>query len=97
MSSSRALVNATTPSPSPSTADPAKPDTSKGAENAKDKTQAKVKLERATFGSGCFWCGEAIFERIPGVKSVVSGYAGGNVPYPTYEMVSSGETKRKSN
>jgi peptide-methionine (S)-S-oxide reductase len=53
---------------------------------------AKPKIEKATFGSGCFWCGEAVFERIKGVKTVVSGYAGGNVPNPTYEMVSSGET-----
>ena len=50
------------------------------------------KLEKATFGGGCFWCLEAVFERIPGVKSVVSGYAGGTVPRPTYDMVSSGLT-----
>ena len=41
----------------------------------------------ATFGGGCFWCTEAIFERIEGVKSVVSGYAGGRMEYPTYEAV----------
>jgi len=50
------------------------------------------RLEHATFGSGCFWCSEAVFERLPGVKSVVAGYAGGNVPNPTYEAVSSGRT-----
>jgi peptide-methionine (S)-S-oxide reductase len=50
------------------------------------------KLEKATFGGGCFWCIEAVFERIPGVKSVVSGYAGGSVPYPSYEMVCTGLT-----
>lgn len=44
-------------------------------------------LETAVFGSGCFWCTEAIFERVKGVKSVVSGYAGGNVENPTYEQV----------
>jgi peptide-methionine (S)-S-oxide reductase len=49
-------------------------------------------LEHATFGSGCFWCSEAVFERLPGVKGVVAGYAGGNVPNPTYEAVSSGRT-----
>jgi methionine-S-sulfoxide reductase len=49
-----------------------------------------AKLEVATFGSGCFWCSEAVFERIKGVKSVVSGYSGGEVPDPTYEQVSSG-------
>lgn len=50
------------------------------------------KLEKATFGGGCFWCLEAVYERIPGVKSVVSGYAGGTVPQPSYAMVSSGLT-----
>ncbi|AGA28052.1 peptide-methionine (S)-S-oxide reductase MsrA [Singulisphaera acidiphila] len=69
------------------------------ADEAKDKPddkgkpdESKVKLEKATFGGGCFWCLEAVYERIPGVKSVVSGYAGGTVPRPTYEMVSSGLT-----
>jgi len=49
-------------------------------------------LEKATFGSGCFWCTEAVFERLNGVKSVVSGYAGGTVENPTYEEVCSGTT-----
>jgi peptide-methionine (S)-S-oxide reductase len=53
---------------------------------------SKPKLEEATFGGGCFWCTEAFFERLPGVKSVVSGYSGGNVPNPTYEMISTGLT-----
>ncbi len=61
------------------------------AEN-KDQEPAKPKIEFATFGGGCFWCTEAVFERIPGVKSVVSGYSGGTVPNPTYEMVSTGLT-----
>ncbi len=50
------------------------------------------KLEKTTFGSGCFWCGEAIFKRIKGVKSVESGYSGGTVEDPTYEQVCSGNT-----
>ncbi len=50
------------------------------------------KLEKATFGTGCFWCSEAVFKRLPGVKSVVSGYAGGTIANPTYEDVCSGET-----
>ena len=50
------------------------------------------KTEKATFGGGCFWCSEAVFERIPGVKSVVSGFAGGHVPNPTYEDVCTGLT-----
>ena len=62
------------------------------AEAKNDARPKKPKLEEATFGGGCFWCTEAFFERIPGVKSVVSGYSGGNVPNPTYEMVSTGLT-----
>lgn len=43
--------------------------------------------ERLTFGGGCFWCIEAVFQRLDGVKKVVSGYAGGHVENPTYEQV----------
>src|SRR4051812_45082629 len=64
----------------------------KSASAAKKATEPEGKLEKTTFGGGCFWCLEAVFERVPGVKSVVSGYAGGTVPRPTYEMVSSGLT-----
>lgn len=46
----------------------------------------------ATLAGGCFWCTEAIFKRLKGVKSVVPGYAGGNVENPTYEQVCTGET-----
>lgn len=46
----------------------------------------------ATFGSGCFWCTEAIFERVKGVISVESGYSGGKNETPTYEEVCSGKT-----
>ncbi len=49
-------------------------------------------LETATLGGGCFWCTEAVFQRLPGVKTVTSGYAGGTVPNPTYEQVCSGKT-----
>jgi len=48
--------------------------------------------EQATFGAGCFWCVEAVFERLDGVKSVVAGYAGGNTPNPSYEEVCAGNT-----
>ncbi len=51
-----------------------------------------AKTDTATFGQGCFWCAEAIFERVEGVQSVVSGYAGGNLADPTYEQVCSGKT-----
>lgn len=50
------------------------------------------KLQKATFGMGCFWCSEAIFQRLKGVSNVRSGYEGGNVPNPTYEEVCSGAT-----
>lgn len=43
--------------------------------------------ETATLGGGCFWCLEAVFEELQGVEKVVSGYAGGHVPHPTYEQV----------
>ncbi len=46
----------------------------------------------AVFGGGCFWCTEAVFQRLKGVNSVVSGYAGGSLDNPSYEQVSSGNT-----
>lgn len=46
----------------------------------------------ATFGSGCFWCTEAIFKDVRGVTKVTSGYAGGTMPSPTYEQVCDGST-----
>jgi peptide methionine sulfoxide reductase msrA/msrB len=49
-------------------------------------------LQQATFGGGCFWCTEAVFERLEGVYSVVSGYSGGTVPNPTYKQVLTGLT-----
>jgi len=72
-------------------------------QNKSDDTKSKFKndsgvnsqmenLQKATFGSGCFWCTEAIFENLNGVYSVVSGYAGGNVQNPTYEEVCTGTT-----
>jgi peptide-methionine (S)-S-oxide reductase len=48
--------------------------------------------ERATLGGGCFWCLEAVFERVEGVLEVRSGYAGGDRPDPTYREVCSGRT-----
>lgn len=50
------------------------------------------KLDTATFGAGCFWCVEAIFQQIKGVKSVKSGYTGGHVKNPSYKEVCSGTT-----
>ena len=51
-----------------------------------------AKTEIATFGNGCFWCTEAIFQELKGVLQVTSGYSGGTVPNPTYEEVCSGQT-----
>lgn len=49
-------------------------------------------LETATFGGGCFWCTEAVYQQIKGVESIVSGYTGGHVLNPTYKQVCSGRT-----
>ena len=46
----------------------------------------------ATFAGGCFWCTESDFEKVEGVKRVVSGYSGGNLHNPTYKQVSAGGT-----
>ena len=51
-----------------------------------------VKLNKATFAGGCFWCSEADFEKVPGVVKVISGYTGGEKENPSYEEVSSGTT-----
>lgn len=56
------------------------------------KASEEKKLETATFGGGCFWCVEAVYQRVDGVKTVVSGYAGGQVVNPTYEAVCTGRT-----
>ncbi len=49
-------------------------------------------IQTATFGAGCFWCVEAIFQQLDGVQTVASGYSGGHVDNPTYEQVCSGTT-----
>jgi peptide-methionine (S)-S-oxide reductase len=51
-----------------------------------------ARTETAILGGGCFWCLEAVFEQLKGVEKVESGYAGGNVPNPTYEAVCGGRT-----
>ena len=51
-----------------------------------------MKTEIATLGGGCFWCLEAVFERLPGVIKVVSGYAGGKTKNPTYREICTGTT-----
>ena len=49
-------------------------------------------FENAILGGGCFWCVEAVFERIDGVSEVISGYAGGHTKNPTYQEVITGRT-----
>ena len=56
------------------------------------KNSNNKKFETAVFGGGCFWCIEASFSKLKGVKSVISGYAGGSKGNPTYEQVSFGQT-----
>lgn len=65
-----------------------------GQKKSKDQTQMDNNngLELATFGAGCFWCVEAIFQRIEGVEKVVSGYAGGQIKNPSYKEVCQGTT-----
>jgi peptide-methionine (S)-S-oxide reductase len=57
-----------------------------GSMNAAEKTA------RAILGGGCFWCVEAVYQTVPGILGVTSGYAGGHVPNPTYEDVCTGRT-----
>lgn len=53
---------------------------------------ADSQQEIATLGGGCFWCLEAVYQQLTGVNQVVSGYAGGSMPNPTYKEVSTGQT-----
>jgi peptide-methionine (S)-S-oxide reductase len=53
---------------------------------------AGIKTDTATFGTGCFWCTEALFQELKGVLKVTSGYSGGSVKNPSYEEVCSGTT-----
>lgn len=66
----------------------------KNVENKKltQDTKSMNGLELATFGNGCFWCSEAIFEQLEGVSKVESGYAGGKIKNPTYREVCTGNT-----
>ncbi len=57
-----------------------------------EKIAKKPELQVATLGGGCFWCLEAVFERVRGVERVESGYCGGRVPNPTYRQVCHGDT-----
>lgn len=52
--------------------------------------EASAKLDTATFAAGCFWCVEAVFQQLDGVKKVISGYTGGQIINPTYKQVCTG-------
>lgn len=54
--------------------------------------ETKTATQTATLGGGCFWCLEAVFQRVDGVEEVVSGYSGGHVENPSYRQVCAGET-----
>jgi peptide-methionine (S)-S-oxide reductase len=56
------------------------------------KNQMNKKIETATLANGCFWCTEAIFQRLKGVESVISGFSGGTIKNPAYREVISGRT-----
>ena len=59
---------------------------------SENNTPMGAKTDTATFGTGCFWCTEAVFQELKGVVKVTSGYSGGTVAHPTYEEVCSGTT-----
>lgn len=62
------------------------------SDNQNSKNMASSDLQEVTFGAGCFWCVEAVFEELIGVQKVVAGYAGGHVDDPTYRQVTTGTT-----
>lgn len=67
-------------------------DSTANARSTTNGSKPSSKHQYAVFGGGCFWCIEAVFERVLGVHAVESGYAGGIVPNPNYALVSSGQT-----
>ena len=64
----------------------------RAADPSKPMTNDPKQTEIATLAGGCFWCTEAVFERLPGVRSATSGYTGGQTESPTYEQVCTGGT-----
>jgi peptide-methionine (S)-S-oxide reductase len=87
---------AATPAPAPpAAAEPAKDEAAPPVfetSGPKGDLMPTPKTEIATFGTGCYWCTEAVFQRVKGVVSVRSGFTGGTVENPTYEQCCSGET-----
>lgn len=74
----------------------AQPNQKEKAEEKENKQQINMdstgNIEQAIFGAGCFWCVEAVFQRVPGVLKVESGYSGGSIKNPTYREICSGLT-----
>ncbi|MEX2188955.1 MAG: peptide-methionine (S)-S-oxide reductase MsrA [Pirellulales bacterium] len=68
------------------------PMTNTGSSTDPVATTVPAGKQQATFGSGCFWCTEAVFQQLAGVESVVSGYSGGRLANPTYEDICTGAT-----
>ena len=66
-------------------ADPVKTDTATNSKPA-------ASTQKIVVGGGCFWCIEAVFQRVDGVKKIVSGYSGGTIPNPTYDQVCNKDT-----
>jgi peptide-methionine (S)-S-oxide reductase len=60
--------------------------------NNNDDNSSSNTTQKATLANGCFWCSEAIFKRLKGIKSVIPGYSGGIVKNPSYEQVCTGRT-----
>jgi peptide-methionine (S)-S-oxide reductase len=67
-------------------------DSSTGTQQMAYHKAVASNLDTATFGAGCFWCVEAVFQQLEGVDTVISGYSGGTVKNPSYEAVCSGNT-----
>ncbi|MES2806640.1 MAG: peptide-methionine (S)-S-oxide reductase MsrA [Bacteroidota bacterium] len=63
-----------------------------GQNSTIDKTKKQSNFETITLAGGCYWCVEAVYENLIGVKSAISGYAGGKIANPTYEDVSTGRS-----
>jgi peptide-methionine (S)-S-oxide reductase len=70
--------------------------TEKVSKNIKNKQMTDqinpIETDTAIFGAGCFWCVEAVFQRVPGVQKLISGYSGGQTIDPTYKEVCEGNT-----
>ncbi len=66
--------------------------TVKTKKETKTMTTNNANLDTATFGTGCFWCTEAVFQQLEGVEKVTSGYSGGTVANPSYRQVCTGTT-----